>query len=341
VKLWRATIAALFVPRRLGPIAIVCLSLVFAQAHFSNGDPFSIGLAAVACALFITVAPWSWRSLFPAHRAPPVAHLAAYGLLAGSPAALAYALSTVTDIDGVLLEGSANLAMVSALCWVGGWGLARDITLEASLVAQQARTQALARDAEHAQLLALRAHLDPHFLFNTLNAIAEWCREDPEVAERAILKLSSVLRDLLEGITEPTWPLSKELALARDVWALHQARDPQWFTIAWQVPEPVPAIDLPPLLLLPVVENAVKHGPAKGHRGVLSLHAAICDHRLELTISNPGPYTGPREGGHGVETVRKRILLSYPTDSAFDISANGDQTDVRIVIPTLPSETLP
>jgi len=340
VSLWRATIAALLVPRRMGPIAIVCLPLIAAQAHFSDGALGSTALAAAVCALFIAVAPWSWRSLFPAQRLHPVAHLLAYAVVAGLPAILGSGVSAATDIHGVLLEGPANLGMVTALCWVGGWGLARDITLEASLQEQRAHTLALSREAEHAQLLALRAHLDPHFLFNTLNAIAEWCREDPDVAERAILDLSSVLRDILEGITTPTWPLSKELALARAVWTLHLTRDPQWFSIAWDVPEPLPAVDLPPLLLLPLVENAVKHGPAKGHRGVLSLRVEIRDRQLELTLSNPGPYTGPREGGHGVETVRKRLRLSYATDTQFDIRADGDHTQVRIAIPTSSSEPL-
>ena len=60
------------------------------------------------------------------------------------------------------------------------------------------------RDAESARLLALKNHLDPHFLFNTLNAIAEWCRTDGEVAERAVLQLSSMLRVILEGVQQPT-----------------------------------------------------------------------------------------------------------------------------------------
>ena len=64
----------------------------------------------------------------------------------------------------------------------------------------------LERAAERAQLLALRAHLDPHFLFNTLNAIAEWCRQDGEIAERAVLQLSSMLRAMRK-------PGSSELTL--------------------------------------------------------------------------------------------------------------------------------
>ena len=81
--------------------------------------------------------------------------------------------------------------------------------LEQHLLASQARAAALEREAEHAQLLALRSHFDPHFLFNTLNAIAEWCREDGLVAERAILALSSMLHTIMTAIRATRWPLAR------------------------------------------------------------------------------------------------------------------------------------
>ena len=127
------------------------------------------------------------------------------------------------------------------------------------------RARALAEEAERAQLLALRAHLDPHFLFNTLNAIAEWCRSDGVQAEEAILKLSAMLRRILEGVKAPTWPLSRELGLVHDLLDLHRIRDPERFDVVWRVPDPIPDVSVPPMLLLPLADNAVKHGPRQGH----------------------------------------------------------------------------
>ena len=89
--------------------------------------------------------------------------------------------------------------------------------LEATQAEEASRGEALTREAEHAQLLALRSHLDPHFLFNTLNAIAEWCRSDGLVAEKAILQLSSMLRTMMTGIQETGWPLAKELELPQEL----------------------------------------------------------------------------------------------------------------------------
>jgi len=342
LELWRETIAALLAPRRFFPISLVCVPLIVAQNHFSSGHMDATALAALMCVFFISVAPWSWRALFPPDRPHPFLpfRIFAYAFLGGAPAFLGFALPEMLKMEATFLTGTVNLLVAATLFWVGGWGLARDIELEKEIGTQTARAEAMTREAERAQLLAVRAHLDPHFLFNTLNAIAEWCREDGEVAERAVLQLSAILREILGGISAPAWPLAQELALARDVWSLHRTRDPSWFTVDWQVPEPIPEVDLPPMLLLPIVENAVKHGPARGHHGVLSLRIDVRDDALEIKISNPGPYGGPREGGHGLGTVKKRISLSYAGRGSLKIGPIDDRTEVAITLPASGPETL-
>ncbi len=340
--LWRETIAALLAPRRFFPIALVCAPLIFAQYHFSARRLTATALAAAMCLFFVSVAPWAWRALFPPgsrHTFLPL-RIAVYAVLGGGPSFFGFAVPEFTNMGASFITGTVNLLVAATLFWVGGWGLARDIELEREIATQTARAESLAREAERAHLLAVRAHLDPHFLFNTLNAIAEWCREDGEVAERAVLRLSGILRDILGGITAPAWPLAQELALVEDVWALHRIRDPSWFTVSWDVPDPIPEIDVPPLLLLPVVENAVKFGPALGHHGVLSLRISSSGDRLEIEVSNPGPYGGPREGGHGIDTVKKRISLSYAGAGSLKIGATADRTEVHITLPSSGPETL-
>src|SRR5690606_2726574 len=114
------------------------------------------------------------------------------------------------------------------------------VELEADVTKERERAARLALEAERAGLLALRANLDPHFLFNTLNAIAEWCREDPAVAEAATLKLASMLRTMLEGIRAPAWPLATELALVRALFELHAIRDRERYVFRVELPEPLP-----------------------------------------------------------------------------------------------------
>jgi LytS/YehU family sensor histidine kinase len=228
--------------------------------------------------------------------------------------------------------------MVStALFWVGGYGLGRDIDLEASLKQARARANTMAKEAERAQLLALRSHLDPHFLFNTLNAIAEWCREDGETAERATLELSSMLRTIMEATRLRTWSLQRELELAETLLDLHLIRDPGLFELRRNVPEPVPDIELPPMVLLPLVENAVKHGPAAGERGVVELVVEVdADADVRFEISNPGRFAGPRPGGEGLSMVRKRLAHAYGDEATLDIGAHGDRTKAVVTIPPRP-----
>jgi LytS/YehU family sensor histidine kinase len=221
-----------------------------------------------------------------------------------------------------------------ALFWVGGWGLARDVDLEENLHRARERAAALEKEAEHAQLLALKSHLDPHFLFNTLNAIAEWCREDGETAERAILELSSMLRTVMAGIKETEWPLAKEIALSESLFDLHRIRDPQRFTYEKRY-DAIPDLMVPPMLLLPLSENAMKHGPAAGHKGNVTLAVRTQNGAVVIEIENPGAYAGPRAGGSGLSIVEKRMRLAFGTRAKVDLRAtdDGKRTRARITLP--------
>lgn len=215
----------------------------------------------------------------------------------------------------------------------GRLGLARDIDLEEHLRRERARAEALEREADHAQLLALRSHLDPHFLFNTLNAIAEWCRADGVVAEKAIVQLSGMLRTMMTGIHATTWPLAKELELVDALFALHTIRDPSIFSLRRVVPDPVPDVEVPPMLLLPLAENAMKHGPLAGHRGEVSLEIEVKGGVVVVRLGNPGRFTGPRDGGSGLPIVRKRLALAYGDRASMTVEPDGDRTRATVLVP--------
>jgi len=199
--------------------------------------------------------------------------------------------------------------------------------------ATPASTTRRPREAEQAQLLAIRAHLDPHFLFNTLNAIAEWCREDGEVAERAVLQLSSILRTVMQGVKVSAWPVAEEIGLSLALLSLHQLRDPSKFSVEFQVPETFSGVLVPPMILLPLVENAVKHGPAAGHRGVIRLTATSDGALLHLVLSNPGANKGPRAGSDGLATVMRRLAVAYAGQARIEISSKGAATTVEMTLP--------
>jgi two-component system, LytTR family, sensor histidine kinase AlgZ len=288
----------------------------------------------------VLVAPVSWRALFPPSLparptfAAPFGRLLVYGLTgAGTVLLVGWALPQRLGMGPTFMTSDASLLVSVVLFWVGGYGLGRHIDLESSLAHARVRMDRLAAEAERAQLLALRSHLDPHFLFNTLNAIAEWCREDGEVAERATLRLSDMLRTVLDGTRQPAWPLSRELELARTLLDLHRIRDPERFTVEVVAPPVLPAIRVPPMILLPLVENAAKHGPNAGHHGPIVLHVGVAGQRIVLEVDNPGRWGGERDGGEGLQQVRRRLVHAYGGRASLEVAGTGERTQARIELP--------
>lgn len=318
---------------------VVAVPLILAQAHYSI-EPASVPLGITMCMAFFLLAPVSWRALFNGETSSsrtftePFGRLIVYGVAgAGTVWLVGSLLPDLMGIQPTLMTSDVSLLVSIGLFLVGGYGLGRDIDLENTLDAERKRADVMTEAAERAQLLALRNHLDPHFLFNTLNAIAEWCRDDGEVAERATLRLSSMLRTIMEGTRLGTWPLRREIELVDDLFALYQVRDPEMFVLQRDVPESMPPIELPPMLLLPVVENAIKHGPASSHRGPVDLRVRLEGEHVHIEVENPGRYTGRRQGGEGIRLVEKRLQHVYGREARFEIVAVEQRTRTRICIP--------
>ena len=329
VSLLRHTLLALTAPRRLIPIGLVAAPLIAAQ-HSLSRDPLAMPLGLLMCLVFALLAPYLWRRL--AARDGAALGLLLYGLAGALVVAfLGVLVPRVVGLGATFMTGRESVLVSVALFWVGGWGLGRDIEFEAGLERERARAEAMAREAERAQLLALRGQLDPHFLFNTLNAIAEWCRTDGEVAERAILQLSSMLRTILAGVPLAAWPLRRELELCQDLFALHLIRDPTLFTL--QIEGEPGDLQVPPLLLLPLAENAVKHCPAAGHRGQIRLTITPTADGATIELENPGPYNGPRDGSEGLPTVHKRLALAYPGQAHLELHSSARGTLATLTIP--------
>ena len=340
----RRTWRALLLPRRLFPVLLVSGALVAAQITYDvsyGSDPLAAPLAVLLCAVFVLVAPVSWRALFPrgfdlSHGGLRLALYAAVGT--ASVLVVSAVIPKLLDMGPTLMTARASMLVSLALFLVGGWGLARDIDHDDHLAEAFALAAERGLAAERAELLALRAHLDPHFLFNTLGAIAEWCRQDGEVAERAVLELSAMLRTILAGVRAPSWPLKDELALIETLFSLYQLRDPVLYRLERRVPDPLPALELPPMLLLPLAENAVKHGPGSGHTGpvVLSVEQDADGRRIRIFITNPGTFSGPRPGGEGLHMVERRLALAYEGQAQLSIETRGSDTVAEVSLPLAP-----
>jgi two-component system sensor histidine kinase AlgZ len=334
------TLRALGEPRRLVPLALVSSSLLAAE-WIATGSAGAVLVDLALVVAFVLVSPALFRKLSVDADAPWPRLLASWGLnvlvSANVVGLIALLLPPLFGIRWTYISEPGSLGVLVALFVVGGWGLGRDIELSLGVTRERARAERLAIEAEHAQILALRAQLDPHFLFNTLNAIAEWCREDPLVAEAATLKLAGILRTVFEALQTPSWTLAREVALLEQLAQLYAVRDAGRYVFAIDLDPRAKALEVPPLVLLPLFENAIKHGPAAGHRGEVALVVRHGPTATTIEIRNPGPFAGRREGGHGVPIVERRLALTYGDRAQLSIGADDDDT---LAVLHLPSEAL-
>jgi two-component system, LytTR family, sensor histidine kinase AlgZ len=187
--------------------------------------------------------------------------------------------------------------------------------------------QVLAREAE---LRALRAQIDPHFLFNSLQSISALTAVDPPAARRMCLLLADFLRETLALGARARIPLASELALARRFLAVEQVR----FGSRLQVeidPGDTENCEVPPLVLQPLVENAVTHGVAHVlDGGVVRIRAERRVASLVVTVDNPCDRDRPpgRGTGLGLRNVRERLETAYGSDAFL----RAEETDGRFIV---------
>jgi hypothetical protein len=176
----------------------------------------------------------------------------------------------------------------------------------------------LARDAE---LKALRAQLNPHFLFNSLNSISALTTIDPSKAREMCVLLSDFLRKSLKLGERMTVSLGEELDLAKAYLAIERIRFGERLSVEWEVEASTLETRLPTLLLQPLVENAIKHGIAAiPEGGRLGIAAAKRSDEVEIVIENPvDPDSEAPVGlGMGLRQVRQRLLGRYGSRCAME-----------------------
>lgn len=172
------------------------------------------------------------------------------------------------------------------------------------------RVQHLAVQAKQAQLEALRARIQPHFLFNTLNTGATLARSCPEQAEHLLLDLADLFRAALAG--PDRLRLEEELTLARRYLGIERMRLGDRLRVDWQLPDPLPAIEVPTLSIQPLMENAIRHGIEPSTRGGhVQLRIEQDAHWVKIEIANSLPAAGEstvgRGHGIGLAGVRARV----------------------------------
>jgi sensor histidine kinase YesM len=189
-------------------------------------------------------------------------------------------------------------------------------TLEYYVTSRERAVRAAQLEAEiaAAQLQALRLQLQPHFLFNTLNAIGALMRENVEAADIMLSRLSDLLRATLDTSDAAQVPLRRELELLEPYLEIQQARIGDRVTITIDVDPAAGDVPVPTLMLQPLVENAITHGVAdRSGPGRVDIRAHLQDRALEIVVADdgPGPPSSGPGRGHGLDNVRRRLQVLH------------------------------
>jgi two-component system, LytTR family, sensor histidine kinase AlgZ len=246
---------------------------------------------------------------------------AVFAVVLGVTAAM-FPLQRLFGFDDASLQLVAHLAYAAAGTAVLAWYFH---------LRQRAFSPALAE----ARLQALQARIRPHFLFNSLNAVLSLIRTDPKRAEAAIEDLAELFRTVMSDNRRLT-VLSDEISLCRQYLSLEQLRLGERLRVEWQLdPAAAPAL-VPPMLLQPLVENAIYHGIEPGiSAGLVQIRAERNGDRLRLQLSNPyHPEHQHRQGNRmALANIRERLQLHFDVEARLDTRIAGERYEIDIVIP--------
>jgi hypothetical protein len=328
------------------PLGVLLAALLALQGALGWTDAL---LAAVPLSIaygFLCLSAWyvtrgspvdragGWR-VAPTAIASSFLSSAVWLLLARGWMGLIVSLTRREDVQGSFRTGAPTLFGFGFLLYLLAMAvsyLAAAFTASRDAEHRGLELQVLAREAE---LRALRAQIDPHFLFNSLQSISALTAGDPGAARRMCLLLADFLRDTLALGAQARIPLASELALARRFLAIEQVRFGHRLRIDVAASPEAEACDVPPLLLQPLVENAVTHGVAHVlEGGAVTVRAERRPASLVLVVENPADPDRPagRGTGLGLRNVRARLQSEYGDDAVLQAGESGGRFVARIEI---------
>jgi two-component system sensor histidine kinase AlgZ len=205
------------------------------------------------------------------------------------------------------------------------------------------RARALSPAITEARLQALQARIRPHFLFNSLNAVLSLVRSDPRRAEHALENMADLFRALMSDARQLA-SLEEEVALTRAYLELEQLRLGDRLQIVWHIHQmPADAL-IPPLVIQPLVENAVYHGiEPQPEGGEISLNIYRSGDKVHIVVRNPIAHDAGHHKGNrlALDNIRERLLLHFDLDAQFKSEPLGAVYQVNIVIPYTRERTQP
>jgi two-component system, LytTR family, sensor histidine kinase AlgZ len=298
-----------------------------------------IGLSAyyVSSAFPIGRNSGNWARALPAHMTAAVSVGALCMGLAWLWAALLTSLNLGLQPQLYMQQPWLLFAVGALLFWLA---IAFHYVLIASYASQRSEKRALESDllAREAELKALRAQLDPHFLFNSLNSISSLTVGDPNSARKMCLLLADFLRDTLRLGAANRISVKEEVTVVQRYLAIEQVRLGSRLAVTCTASTEALAACIPALILQPLVENAVIHGIAhllEGGTVSISGERDNATLRLRLRVSNPADPDRPRRkrAGFGLSLVQQRLQSQYGAGGQLQVSEERGEYVAEINVP--------
>ena len=314
-------------------LGVMLRSLVVVNLLLAAGAVLHAPNLASVGASFMTLAalaePILLVSLAVLCAARPVLHAWGYArsiaAVAAFEAALAWAIGRVlaTALPAGTAPGTPQLVLLAL--FATGFTLAYfDL-----------RSRALSPAVAEARIQALQARIRPHFLYNSINAVLSLIRSEPRRAERALEDLADLFRVLMAD-NRTLAPIGNEVDLVRQYLALESLRLGERLRVRWNLEAMRPDALVPPLVLQPLVENAVYHGIEPSESGgEIEIDVGVADGQLLMSLSNPYPGSGRHSAGNkmALVNIRERLQLHFDAEATMRSEVKDGMYKVTIRMP--------
>jgi len=222
-------------------------------------------------------------------------------------------------------------------------GISTSVTLIQKWQLDKQEREALEKEKIGSELSFLKAQINPHFFFNTLNNIYALTHVDVETSRKALHKLSRMMRYLLYDTQAGITPLSKELSFIVDYIELMKLRLNDMTTVEFNPPVILHDPQIAPMLFLPYVENAFKHGVSTLEPSVISINIELKEKALSMTVKNTifnaNAVTADEYGGIGLSNTKRRLDLLYPGRHEFTANKSNNTNEFIVHLTLILDDT--
>jgi two-component system, LytTR family, sensor kinase len=278
---------------------------------------------------------WSRRLL--GHAAGVVVFALAHSALMFSMRAIVYGLAGVEYHPGALQAILGYESAKDAVTYVLVLGLSTGLRALRREQRQAAEVARLSAHLAEARLARLQEQIHPHFLFNTLNLISSVMHEDVERADRILSELADLLRQSMSAARVSEHSLAHELRWVEPFLSIMRQRFGERLQARLEISAAAARCQVPALLLMAPVENAVKHGVARSAAAVeIAVLATVIGERLQIDVVDTGdvPATGESDGGgSGLANARARLAARYGGAASLSLTREAGCTRLRIALP--------